>query len=127
MTRGSNSPTTASRSATSCRPLRKPRDVIDAKSIYVHSTNGHRSRVLDEATQAFVDQTRLNVAPPVSAPPDEELICLVRFKPFPCRCPGHRDACRSCPRPGQTWAGGLTCRAAARSAFSLADSLTSNV
>jgi hopanoid C-3 methylase HpnR len=40
-------------------------DVVDAKSIYVHPANGHRSLVLDEATQSFVDQTRLNAEPTV--------------------------------------------------------------
>src|SRR5271155_2014992 len=36
-------------------PPPEPKDVIDAKSIYVHPANGHRSHVLDEATQSFVN------------------------------------------------------------------------
>ncbi len=35
------------------------KDVIDPKSIYVHPANG-RSRVLDDDTQRFVNQTRIN-------------------------------------------------------------------
>jgi hypothetical protein len=37
--------------------------LIDPKSIYVHPVNGHRGRVLDEATQSFVNQTRLKAEP----------------------------------------------------------------
>ena len=37
--------------------------VVDAKSIYIHPANGHRSLVLDEATQSFVDQTRMKAEP----------------------------------------------------------------
>jgi len=44
-------------------PPPEPRDIVDAKSMYVHPTNGHRGRVLDEATQSFVNQTRLKVEP----------------------------------------------------------------
>jgi hypothetical protein len=39
--------------------------VIDAKSLYIHPANGHRSLVLDDATQAFVDQTRMKAEPVV--------------------------------------------------------------
>ena len=46
-------------------PPPEPKDVIDAKSIYVHPANGHRSPVLDEATQSFVNQTRLKAEPRV--------------------------------------------------------------
>jgi len=35
------------------------KDVIDPKSIYVHPANG-RGRVLDDETQRFVNQTRIN-------------------------------------------------------------------
>jgi hopanoid C-3 methylase HpnR len=40
-------------------PPPEAKQVIDAKSIYVHSVNGHRSVVLDEATQLFVNETRM--------------------------------------------------------------------
>jgi hypothetical protein len=40
-------------------PPRDPRDVIDAKSIYIHPANGHRNHVLDEATQLFLNETRI--------------------------------------------------------------------
>lgn len=40
-------------------PPPEPRDVIDAKSIYIHPANGHRNHVLDEATQLFVNETRI--------------------------------------------------------------------
>ncbi len=43
-------------------------EVIDAKSLYVHPTNGHRNHVLDEATQAFVDQTRMKAGPAIPSP-----------------------------------------------------------
>jgi len=36
-----------------------PRDVIDPKSIYIHPAQGRRSRVIDDATETFVDQTRV--------------------------------------------------------------------
>jgi hypothetical protein len=32
---------------------------IDAKSLSIHPANGHRSHVLDDATQIFVNQTRM--------------------------------------------------------------------
>jgi hopanoid C-3 methylase len=40
-------------------PPPEPRDVIDAKSIYIHPANGHRNHMLDEATQLFVNETRI--------------------------------------------------------------------
>ncbi len=40
-------------------PPPPPRDVIDARTLYVHPSEGRRSRVLDEATERFVDQTRI--------------------------------------------------------------------
>jgi hopanoid C-3 methylase len=40
-------------------PPPAPKDVIDPKSIYVHSAH-NRTRVLDEETQGFVNQTRIN-------------------------------------------------------------------
>ena len=40
-------------------PPPDPRDVIDAKSIYIHPANGHRNHVLDEATQLFVNETMI--------------------------------------------------------------------
>jgi hypothetical protein len=46
-------------------PPPEAQEVVDAKSIYVHPSNGHRSIVLDEATQAFVNQTRLKAEPTV--------------------------------------------------------------
>ena len=55
----------SSRSATSSRLRRSREDVVDAKSIYIHPANGHRSLVLDEATQSFVDQTRMKAEPMV--------------------------------------------------------------
>jgi hopanoid C-3 methylase HpnR len=36
-----------------------PRDVIDPRSIYIHPAQGRRSRVIDDATETFVDQTRM--------------------------------------------------------------------
>ena len=36
-----------------------PRDVIDARSIYIHPSQGRRGRVIDDATETFVDQTRM--------------------------------------------------------------------
>ena len=35
------------------------RDVIDPRSIYVHPAQGRSSRVIDDATETFVDQTRM--------------------------------------------------------------------
>jgi hopanoid C-3 methylase HpnR len=49
-------------------PPPEPRDTIDARSIYVHPTNGHRSLALDEATQSFVNQTRLKPAHATTEP-----------------------------------------------------------
>jgi hopanoid C-3 methylase HpnR len=46
-------------------PPPEPNDLVDAKSIYVHPANGHRGPVLDEATQSFVNQTRLKTEPTV--------------------------------------------------------------
>jgi hopanoid C-3 methylase len=46
-------------------PPPEPNDLVDAKSIYVHPANGHRGRLLDEATQSFVNQTRLRTEPTV--------------------------------------------------------------
>ena len=40
-------------------PPPAPKDVIDPKSIYVHPAHT-RTRVLDEATESFVNQTRIN-------------------------------------------------------------------
>jgi hopanoid C-3 methylase len=36
---------------------------IDPKSIYIHSPHGRRTEVLDQATELFVNQTRLNAEP----------------------------------------------------------------
>lgn len=41
-------------------PPPESKDVIDPKSIYIHPPHGGRSRVLDDATETFVKQTRLN-------------------------------------------------------------------
>jgi hopanoid C-3 methylase HpnR len=47
-------------------PPPEAKDVVDAKLIYIHSPNSHRSSlVLDEATQAFVNQTRMKAEPMV--------------------------------------------------------------
>ena len=40
-------------------PPPAPRDVIDPKSIYIHPAQGRRGRVIDDATETFVDQSRL--------------------------------------------------------------------
>jgi hopanoid C-3 methylase HpnR len=40
-------------------PPPEAKEVIDARSIYVHPANGHRDLVLDEATQSFINQTRM--------------------------------------------------------------------
>jgi hopanoid C-3 methylase len=48
-------------------PPPEPKDIVDAKSIYIHPSNGHRSLVLDEATQSFVNQTRFKVEPTVGS------------------------------------------------------------
>ncbi len=40
-------------------PPPAPRDVVDARSIYVHPAIGRRGRVIDDATETFVDQTRM--------------------------------------------------------------------
>jgi hopanoid C-3 methylase HpnR len=44
-------------------PPPESKDVIDARAIYIHSPNGQRSRVLDDATEFFVDQTRRSAGP----------------------------------------------------------------
>jgi hopanoid C-3 methylase len=36
-----------------------PREVIDPKSIYILPSQGRRSRVIDDATETFVDETRM--------------------------------------------------------------------
>ena len=38
-------------------------DTIDPKSIYIHPPHGRHSEVLDQATELFVDQTRLKAEP----------------------------------------------------------------
>jgi hopanoid C-3 methylase len=38
-----------------------PRDVVDPKSIYILPSQGRRSRVIDDATETFVDATRMKV------------------------------------------------------------------
>jgi len=38
-------------------------DTIDAKSIYIHPPHGRRTDVLDQATELFVNQTRLKAEP----------------------------------------------------------------
>jgi hopanoid C-3 methylase len=48
-------------------PPPEPKDVVDAKSIYIHPSNGRRSLVLDEATQSFVNQTRFKAEPTVGS------------------------------------------------------------
>ena len=40
-------------------PPPAPKDVIDPRSIYVHPAKGRRGRVIDDATETFVDQTRM--------------------------------------------------------------------
>jgi hopanoid C-3 methylase HpnR len=40
-------------------PPPAPKDVIDAKSLYIHPAQGRRGRVIDDATETFVDQTRM--------------------------------------------------------------------
>ncbi len=40
-------------------PPPPPKDVIDPRSIYIHPAQGRRSRVIDDATETFVDQTRM--------------------------------------------------------------------
>jgi hopanoid C-3 methylase len=42
-------------------PPPPPRDVIDPKSIYIHPAQGRRSRVIDDATETFVETTRMKV------------------------------------------------------------------
>ncbi len=56
---GCNWPTTPGPSATRCPPPPPPRDVIDARSIYIHPSQGRAARVIDDATETFVDQTRM--------------------------------------------------------------------
>jgi hypothetical protein len=41
-------------------PPPEPKDVIDPRSIYIHPPHGRRGRVLDDATETFVNQTRQN-------------------------------------------------------------------
>jgi hopanoid C-3 methylase HpnR len=41
------------------------RDSIDPRSLYVHPPRGRRGRVIDEATEQFVDQTRMKGTSPV--------------------------------------------------------------
>jgi len=36
------------------------RDLIDPRSIYVHSPRGRRGRSIDDDTEQFVEQTRSN-------------------------------------------------------------------
>ena len=40
-------------------PAPAPRDVVDARSIYIHPAQGRSARVIDDATETFVDQTRM--------------------------------------------------------------------
>ncbi len=40
-------------------PPPAPQDVIDPRGIYVHPAQGRRGRVIDDATETFVDQTRM--------------------------------------------------------------------
>jgi hypothetical protein len=44
-------------------PPPEPKDVIDPKSIYIHPPHDRRSRVLDDATETFVNQSRLSAEP----------------------------------------------------------------
>jgi hopanoid C-3 methylase HpnR len=41
------------------------RDMIDPRSLYVHPARGRRGRSIDDATEQFVDQTRINGKPEV--------------------------------------------------------------
>jgi hopanoid C-3 methylase HpnR len=41
-------------------PPPEPKEVIDPKTLYVHPQHGRYSRVLDDATETFVNQTRRN-------------------------------------------------------------------
>jgi hopanoid C-3 methylase HpnR len=43
-------------------PPPAPKDLIDPRSIYVHPLHDRRGRVLDDATETFVNQTRQNAA-----------------------------------------------------------------
>jgi hopanoid C-3 methylase HpnR len=40
-------------------PPPEPKEVIDPRSLYVHPSQGRRSRVIDDATEIFVEQTRM--------------------------------------------------------------------
>jgi hopanoid C-3 methylase HpnR len=41
-------------------PPPEPKDIIDPRSIYIHPPHSRRGRVLDDATETFVNQTRQN-------------------------------------------------------------------
>ncbi len=42
-------------------PPPPPKDMVDAKSLYVHPGQGRRGRRIDDATEAFVDRSRMRV------------------------------------------------------------------